>query len=242
MFSIKLENDDIQDFDLRWEHALLLTSDPPSDKVLEGLYVSKLQESSQPQTIMAVYNQDILLGGGKRDNHRLRMCVKLHIEQAQRSDNFRIQSENTEPCGRNQRKGAKFLYGSRSKGESCSFLHSRALGNRVTTAEEVENARVSGLKPAVNNERRRNGKEQASYSVPTGKGQTDVKSSTYLEASPATRAKILCLWARCKRSSCGFRHPPVCRDYKSGNRCVHGNNWLCRLATGEEKPSKKSKK
>ena len=28
---IKLENDDFQDFDLRWEQALLLTSDPPSD-------------------------------------------------------------------------------------------------------------------------------------------------------------------------------------------------------------------
>ena len=31
--------------DLRWEHALLLTSDPPSDNVLECLYVSKLQDS-----------------------------------------------------------------------------------------------------------------------------------------------------------------------------------------------------
>ena len=95
----------------------------------------------------------------------------------------------------------------------------------MTTAEEVGNARVSGLKPAVNNERRRNGKEQASYSAPTGKGQTDVKNSTNPEANPATRAKILCLWARCKRSSCGFRQPPVCRDYKAGNKCVHGNNW-----------------
>ena len=37
---MKLENDDIQDFDLRWEQALLLTSDLPSDKVWEGLYVS----------------------------------------------------------------------------------------------------------------------------------------------------------------------------------------------------------
>ena len=53
LFSIKLGNDDIQDFDLRWEQALLLTSDPPSDKVLEGLYVSKLQDSAQAQTIMA---------------------------------------------------------------------------------------------------------------------------------------------------------------------------------------------
>ena len=55
MVSIKLENDDIQDFDLRWEQALLLTSDPPSDKVLEVLYVSKLQDSSQAQTILALF-------------------------------------------------------------------------------------------------------------------------------------------------------------------------------------------
>ena len=57
----------IQDFILRWEQALLLTSDPPSDKVLEGLYVSKLQDSSEAQTIMALYTQEILRGGGWRD-------------------------------------------------------------------------------------------------------------------------------------------------------------------------------
>ena len=66
--------------------------------------------------------------------------------------------------------------------------------NLLTTAEDVVNARVSGLKPAVNNVQRRKGKRQASSSVPTGKGQTDVKSSTRLEASPATSAKIPCLW------------------------------------------------
>ena len=51
LFSINLENDDIQDFDSRWEQALLLTSDPPSDNVLEGLYVSKLQDSSQARQL-----------------------------------------------------------------------------------------------------------------------------------------------------------------------------------------------
>ena len=74
LFSIKLENDNIQFFYLRWEQALLLTSDPPSDKVLEGLYVSKLQDSSQAQTVVALYNQEILRGGGQRDYHRLRLC------------------------------------------------------------------------------------------------------------------------------------------------------------------------
>ena len=43
-----------------------------------GVYVSKLQDSSQAQTIMAQYNQEILRGRRQRDHHRLRMCVKLH--------------------------------------------------------------------------------------------------------------------------------------------------------------------
>ena len=50
LLSIKWDNDDIEDFDLRWEQALFLTIDSPSDKVLEGLYASKLQDSSHAQT------------------------------------------------------------------------------------------------------------------------------------------------------------------------------------------------
>ena len=190
---------------------MLLTSDPPSDKVLEALYVSKLQDSSQAQKILALYNQEILRGGGQRDYRRLRMCVKLLIEQAQRSENFGIQSEIAERAAVTEGKGQHFFTkrktgecfqwkanGSCSKGESCSFLHSRASGNRETSAEGAKNTGVSSLKPAVDNERRRKGKEQASFSVPTGKGQTDDKRSKSLEARPATRAKIPCLWgARC---------------------------------------------
>ena len=97
-------------------------------------------------------------------------------------------------------------------------------------------------KPAVDNERRRKGKQQASSSAPTGKGQTDDKRSKSPEARSATRAKIPCLWvARCRKSSCDYRNPPVCRNYKSGNRCIHGNDCLYRNADGEEKPSKRSK-
>ena len=54
---------------------------------------------------MALYNQEIPREGGKRDYHRLRMCVKLHIEQAQSSKNFRVQSENTERVTVTQGKG-----------------------------------------------------------------------------------------------------------------------------------------
>ena len=91
------------------------------------------------------------------------------------------------------------------------------------------------LKPVVNSERRRKGKEQASSSVQTGKGQTDVKRSTSLESSLAIGAKFF--WQDAKDR----RHPPVCRNYTSGNRCIHGSDCLYRHADGEEKPSKKSK-
>ena len=62
------------------------------------------------------------------------------------------------------------------KRDSRSFLHSNASGNRETSAEGAKNTGVSGLKPAVDNERRRKGKGQASSSVPTGKGQTANKT------------------------------------------------------------------
>ena len=42
LFSIRLQNDDVQDFDVRWDQALVSASDIPSDVILEGLYLSKL--------------------------------------------------------------------------------------------------------------------------------------------------------------------------------------------------------
>ena len=73
-----------------------------------------------------------------------------------------------------------------------------------------------------------------------------MKSSTCLEASPATGAKIPCLWEGRRQDvkDCGviFDILPCVVHYKSGNRCIYGNDCLYRHADGEEKPSKKSKK
>ena len=97
------------------------------------------------------------------------------------------------------------------------------------------------FKPA--NEQVRKGNKQTSSSLPMVKAQTDVTSSTSLEASPATGAKISCAWgAKCKRSSCDIRHPPVCRHYKSESQCIYGNHCLFRHADAEETPSKRSKR
>ena len=70
----KMADDDIQDFDLRWEQALLLTNDPPSDMVLEGLYVFKLSGSFQIHTIMALNDREILR---RRRTKRLSQIEKV---------------------------------------------------------------------------------------------------------------------------------------------------------------------
>ena len=37
LFTIRLQNDDVQDFDVRWYQALFSADEPLTDKALEGL-------------------------------------------------------------------------------------------------------------------------------------------------------------------------------------------------------------
>ena len=96
MFSIRLNNDDTQDFDLRWEQAIFSISNPPADQILGSLYKSKSQDSLQLQTVLSLYNQDLIRRGGEPDYNRLRLCVKLHIDDTLRNKNFKIQNEMVE--------------------------------------------------------------------------------------------------------------------------------------------------
>ena len=74
------------------------------------------------------------------------------------------------------------------------------------------------------------------------KTQTDGKSLNSLKASPVTRAEnSLSMVGKMKISSCDYRHHPVCRGRKSGNRC-HGSRFLCRQADCKSNLSAKSKR
>ena len=58
LFNTRLQNDDVQDFDTRWDQALLAASEIPTETVLHGLYKSKLQDSVQLQTALALYEHE----------------------------------------------------------------------------------------------------------------------------------------------------------------------------------------
>ena len=81
VFSIRLQNDVVQDIDVRWDQALLSAGDMPSDGILEGLFKSELQDSAQFQTVLALYHQETVRNNGQTSYLRQKRSVKLHIDQ-----------------------------------------------------------------------------------------------------------------------------------------------------------------
>ena len=58
LFNVRMQNDDVQDFDVRWDQALLPASEIPTEMAVEGLYESKFQDSVQLETALALYDQE----------------------------------------------------------------------------------------------------------------------------------------------------------------------------------------
>ena len=74
LFTQSLQNDDVQDSDVRCDQALLCASDMPSDVILEGLYKSKSQNSAQLQIVFALYDQETARNNGKPNYHMDDSC------------------------------------------------------------------------------------------------------------------------------------------------------------------------
>ena len=54
LFTIVLRNDDIQEFDSKWDEILLSLTKIPPDDILEGLYKLRIRESHQLKTVLEV--------------------------------------------------------------------------------------------------------------------------------------------------------------------------------------------
>ena len=52
LFTLALRNDNIQEFDTKWDEILLLMTQIPSDDILEGLYKSRIRESEKLKTVL----------------------------------------------------------------------------------------------------------------------------------------------------------------------------------------------
>ena len=55
IFSVTLHDDNVQEFDARWDEILSMTK-IPSDDILEGLYKLRIRESEKLKTILELYD------------------------------------------------------------------------------------------------------------------------------------------------------------------------------------------
>ena len=76
-----LRNDDIEEFDPKWDEILLSRTQIPSDDILEGLFKLRIRESGNLKTALEWYNMEIHQMKAGPDYHRLKTMVKRSIEQ-----------------------------------------------------------------------------------------------------------------------------------------------------------------
>ena len=136
LFTIVLRNDDIQEFDSKWDGILVSMTKIPSDDILEGLYKLRIRESEKLETVLELYNMEIHQKKAGPDDHKLKTMVKRSIEQDIRNKNFEARNGNYETNAlvknqvtkqREQRSlGDCWQWkanGQCSKGDNCSFRH-----------------------------------------------------------------------------------------------------------------------
>ena len=58
-FSINLRNDDVQEFDSKWDEILLSMTKIPPDDVLGRLYKLRTRESEKVKTVLEFYDMEI---------------------------------------------------------------------------------------------------------------------------------------------------------------------------------------
>ena len=57
LFTIILRNDDIQEFDSKWDGILLSRTKIPCDDILEGLYKFRIRESEKLKIVLEMYDE-----------------------------------------------------------------------------------------------------------------------------------------------------------------------------------------
>ena len=88
LFTIALRNDDIQEFDAKWDGILKSMTKIPSDDILEGSYKLRIRESEKLKTVLELYNMEIHQKKAGPDYLKLKTMVKRSIEQDLRNRNF----------------------------------------------------------------------------------------------------------------------------------------------------------
>ena len=152
-FTISLRNDDIQEFDSKWDGIPLSMTKIPPDDILEGLYKLRIRESEKLKTVLELYDLEIHQKKLGPDCHRLKTMVKRSIEQDIRNKNFGARNGNYEKNAVVKNQGTKQraqrilgdcwqweTNGQCVKGDNCNFRHDINKRGKVTPSNPSPNS------------------------------------------------------------------------------------------------------
>ena len=235
LFTIGLRNDDIQEFDSKWDGILVSMTKIPPDDILEGLYKLRIRESEKLKTVLELYDLEIHQKKLGPDYHRLKTLVKRSIEQDIRNKNFGARFGNYEKNAVVKNQGTQQREqrilgecwqgesnGQCSKGDNCSFRHDIHKFAKLT---------------------------QPTLSPRTFKQQNDRKASRTRSPRGRSPSGRMSRWpckdylrGTCTNSFCEKWHPPECLFYKSEDGCRFGEKRSYAHRQVDEQLSKRSKK
>ena len=148
LFTVVLRNDDIQEFDSKWDGILLSMTKIPPDDISEGLYKLRIRESEKLKTVLELYELKIHQKKLGPDHHRLKTMVTRSIEQEIRNKNFGARNVNNERNAVVKNPGTKQrvqrilgdcwqweFNGQCSRGDNCSFRHDVNKRGKMTPVE-----------------------------------------------------------------------------------------------------------
>ena len=233
-FTIALQNDDIQEFDSKWDRILLSMTKIPSDDILEGLLTLRIRESEKLKTVLELYDLEILQKKLGPDCHRLKTMVKRSIEQEIRNENFGARNGNFEKNAVVKNQGTKQRLqrilgdcwqwetnGHCVKGDNCSFRHDNNKRGKVTPSNPSPNSFMQ------QSERRSSRTRSPRGRSPSGR-MSRWPCKDYFKGT-------------CNNSFCEKWHPPQCLFHKTKSGCRFGEKCTCAHRQVDEQPTKRFK-
>ena len=153
LFTISLRNDDIQEFDSKWDGILLSMTKIPHDDILEGLYKLRIRESEKLKTVLELYDLETHKKKLGPDYHRLKTMVKRSIEQEIQNKNFGSRTGKFEKNAVVKNQGTKQRVqrilgdcwqwetnGQCGKGDNCIFRHDIIKRGKITPSNPSPNS------------------------------------------------------------------------------------------------------
>ena len=234
LFTISLRNDNIQEFDSKWDGILLSMTKIPHDDILEGLYKLRIRESEKLKTVLELYDLETHQKKLGPDYHRLKAMVKRSIEQEIRNQNFGDRSGNFEKNAVVKNQGTKQRVqrilgdcwqwetnGQCVKGNNCSFRH-----------DMDKRGKSSPSNPSPNSFMRQSERKPSRTRSPKGRSPSGRMSrwpcKDYLRGT-------------CNNSFCERWHPPECLFYKTKSGCRFGEKCSFPHRQVDAQPTKWSK-